>query len=329
MSLTIQKAELDTKGGFKRQSNKFNTPFGDGIGELPVEAGRYRILWSPVCPWAHRSIIVRSLLGLEDAISVGTADPIRPDVPRTDWAFTLDKDNVDPVLQIKYISEVYLNADPSYEGRPTVPAVVDITTKKVVYNDYFKLTNYLETAWKKFHKENAPNLYPEELRNDIDQLNDLIFHSVNNGVYKAGFAQSQEAYEKAYDEVFNFLDELEKRLENRRFLFGDYITDTDVRLYVTLARFDCAYYNGFRVNRNRLVEFPNLWGYARDLYQTPGFGDTTDFLSIKKHYHLSTIKGNKYKILPKGPDLSLWDTPHDRNLISKNPNQKFIVKNDI
>lgn len=329
MSLTIQKAELDTKGGFKRQSNKFNTPFGDGIGELPVEAGRYRILWSPVCPWAHRSIIVRSLLGLEDAISVGTADPIRPDVPRTDWAFTLDKNNVDPVLQIKYISEVYLNADPNYEGRPTVPAVVDITTKKVVYNDYFKLTNYFETAWKKFHKQNAPNLYPEELRNDIDELNNLIFHSVNNGVYKAGFAQSQEAYEKAYDEVFNFLDELEKRLENKRFLFGDYITDSDVRLYVTLARFDSAYYNGFRVNRNRLVEFPNLWGYARDLYQTPGFGDTTDFLSIKKHYHLSTIKGNKYKILPKGPDLTLWNTPHDRNLISKNPTQKFIIKNDI
>ncbi|AGF55157.1 putative glutathione S-transferase [Clostridium saccharoperbutylacetonicum] len=325
MSLTIQQAELDKKGGFKRQSNKFDTPFGDGPNELPVEAGRYRILWSPVCPWAHRSIIVRKLLGLEDVISVGTADPIRPDIPRTDWSFTLDKDNIDPVLQIRYISEVYLNADPNYDGRPTVPAVVDITTKKVVYNDYFKLTNYLETAWIKFHKENAPNLYPEELRQDIDELNNIIFHSVNNGVYKAGFAQSQEAYEKAYDEVFKLLDELETRLENRRFLFGDYITDSDVRLYVTLARFDAAYYNGFRVNRNRLIEFPHLWAYARDLYQTPGFGDTTDFLSIKKHYHLSTIKGNTYKILPKGPDLQIWNLPHGREVLSKNPTQKFII----
>jgi len=329
MELIIKEAELDKKGGFNRQTNRFETPFGDAPEELPVEAGRYRILWSPVCSWAHRSIIVRRLLGLEEVISVGTADPIRPNIPRTDWAFTLDKDSIDPVLQIKYISEVYLNADPNYKGRPTVPAVVDITTKKVANNDYFKLTNYFETVWKKFHKKDAPDLYPEELRNDIDKLNDVIFHEVNNGVYKAGFAQSQEAYERAYDEVFNRLDELEKRLENKRYLFGDYITDSDVRLYVTLARFDAAYYNGFRVNRNRIVEFPNLWGYTRDLYQTPGFGDTTDFFSIKKHYHLSTIKGNKYKILPKGPDLSLWNIPHGRETLSKNPTQKFIVKNDI
>lgn len=325
MSLIIKEAELNKKGGFKRQSNKFDTPFGDGPEELPIEAGRYRILWSPVCPWAHRSIIVRKLLGLEDIISIGTADPIRPNVPRTDWAFTLDKDNLDPILQIKYISEVYLNADPNYNGRPTVPAVVDITTKKVVNNDYFKLTNYLETSWRKFHKKDAPNLYPEELRNDIDQLNDIIFHGVNNGVYKAGFAQSQEAYEKAYDEVFSLLDTLEKKLKTQRYLFGDYITDSDIRLYVTLARFDVAYYNGFKVNRNRLIDFPNLWGYARDLYQTPGFGDTTDFLSIKKHYHLSTITGNKYNILPKGPDLSIWNIPSGRETLSKNPTEKFKV----
>lgn len=329
MELILEETELDKKGGFNRQINRFETPFGDAPEELPVESGRYRILWSPVCPWAHRSIIVRKLLGLEEVISVGTADPIRPKVPRTDWAFTLDNDNIDPVLQIKYISEVYLNADPNYEGRPTVPAVVDITTKKVVNNDYFKLTNYLETAWKKFHKKNAPDLYPEELRDDIDKLNNVIFHEVNNGVYKAGFAQSQESYEKAYDQVFNRLDELEKRLETKRYLFGDYITDSDVRLYVTLARFDAAYYNGFRVNRNRIVEFLNLWGYARDLYQTPGFGDTTDFLSIKKHYHLSTIKGNIHGILPKGPDLSIWNTAHGREFLSKNPTQKFIIKNDI
>jgi len=317
MSLQLTSRELEINGAFKRQENRFISPFGDGINELPVEAGRYRILWSPVCPWAHRSIIVRRLLGLEDVISVGTADPIRPNISRTDWAFTLDKGDVDPVLQIRYISDVYYNADPNYEGRPTVPAVVDITTKKVVNNDYFKLSNYLETAWKRFHKKGAPDLYPEELRQDIDELNDILFREVNNAVYKAGFAQSQKAYEDAYDTIFKRLDDLENRLKNQRYLFGNQITDSDVRLYVTLARFDVAYYNAFRVNRNRLVDFPNLWGYARDLYQTPGFGDTTDFDSIKKHYHLSTIEGNPYGILPKGPDLSIWNEPHNRERLVK------------
>ncbi len=312
MPLNLKSAEVEKDGTFKRQTNRFTAPFGDGPGELPVEAGRYRILWSPVCPWAHRSIIVRKLLGLEDVISVGTADPIRPDLPRTDWAFTLDEDNIDPVLKIHYVSEVYENADPGYQGRPTVPAVVDIRTKKVVNNDYFRLTNYFETAWKKYHKKEAPDLYPEALRDDIDALNDIIFQEVNNAVYRAGFAQSQKAYEEAYDTVFHRLDILEEHLSRQRYLFGNQITDSDVRLYVTLARFDAAYYNAFRVNRNRLVEFPNLWAYARDLYQTPGFGDTTDFDSIKKHYHLSTIQGNPYGILPKGPDLSVWNEPHGR-----------------
>lgn len=324
MELKLETRELEKNGTFKRQTNRFTTPFGTGPNELPVEAGRYRLLWSPVCPWAHRSVIAINLLGLTNVISLGTADPIRPQLPRTDWAFTLDKDHVDPVLQIHYISEVYFNADPNYEGRPTVPAVVDLKTKKVVNNDYFRLTNYLETAWKKFHKPAAPELYPEALREEIDKLNDIIFHEVNNGVYKAGFAQSKEAYENAYDTVFKRLDDLEKCLSDQRFLFGDSITDSDIRLYVTLARFDAAYYNAFRVNRNRLVEFPNLWAYARDLYQTPGFGNTTDFLSIKKHYHLSTIHGNPYGILPKGPDLLVWDTLHDREKLSKNPSEKFI-----
>ncbi|MFP3153057.1 glutathione S-transferase C-terminal domain-containing protein [Lachnospiraceae bacterium ZAX-1] len=310
------KKEIDKKGKFIRQDNQFVTPFGEKEGELPIEANRYRILWAPVCPWAHRSIIVRSVLGLEDVISVGKADPLRPtDVDRVDWAFTLDEGDLDPVLKIKYISEVYKNADPNYQGRPTVPAVVDLTTKKVVNNDYHELTYYWETAWKKFHKEGAPDLFPKELQEDIRALSTIIFHDINNGVYKAGFAHSQEAYELAYDAVFARFDELEKRLEGQRYLFGNKITDADVRLYVTLARFDVAYNTAFRLNRNRLVEFPNLWAYARDLYQTPGFGDTTDFEAIKKHYHLSILidpNSKRPQILPKGPDVSGWNTPHNR-----------------
>ncbi len=307
----LSSAEIGEKGFFQRQKNKFTTPFGEG--GLPVEAGRYRLLWAPVCPWAHRSIIVRSLLGLEDVISVGTADPIRPENNGSDWAFTLDENNEDPVLHIKYISEVYKNADPNYEGRHTVPALVDAATKKVVNNDYFHLTLYLETAWKPFHKKSAPDLYPENLRKEIDGLNEIIFHEVNNGVYKAGFARSQEAYEENYNLVFQRLDRLEERLGKQRYLFGAQITESDIRLYVTLARFDAAYYNAFLVNRNRLIEFPNLWAYARDLYQTEGFGDTTDFEAIKKHYHLCCDPKNTYKILPKGPDVSTWNTPHGRD----------------
>jgi glutathionyl-hydroquinone reductase len=320
-------SEVNADGSFKRQQNAFTTPFGDQSHQLPVEAGRYRLLWSPACPWAHRSVIVRRVLGLEDVISLGTASPMRPAIPRIDWEFSLDENQVDPVLGIRYMSEIYIKTHPDYTGRPTVPVVVDVKAGRAVNNDYFKLTNYLETVWSPFHKENGPNLYPEGLREDIDALNDLIFNEVNNGVYQCGFAQNQEAYETAYDRLFARLDALEERLSTQRFLFGNFITDSDVRLYVTLARFDVAYYSAFKTNRARIVDFPNLWGYARDLYQTEGFGDTTDFEAIKKHYHLSVKLHPEekldQKILPKGPDLSGWTTEHGRASLSQTED-KFL-----
>ncbi len=318
--------EVQSNGKFERQPNRFVTPFGDKEGELPIEKGRYRLLWTKACPWATRSMIVRQLLGLEDAISVGTLDPIRPDVPWSDWSFTLDENDTDPVLGIKLLSEAYKKADPDYEGRFTVPALVDITTGKVVNNDYFNLTLYFETAWEKLHKSDAPELYPVELRNEIDELNAFIFHDVNNGVYKAGFAKSQEAYSEAYNLVFNAFDKLEERLSEKRFLFGDYITESDIRLYVTLARFDVAYYNGFRVNKKMLKDYQNLWGYARDLYEEPAFKDNTDFDAIKRHYHLCCLETNPYDILPLGPDLSIWNEPHDRARLSKEPYKKYRRK---
>ena len=308
--------EVDSEGNFNRQKNQFETPFGEGEGKLPVEPGRYRLLWAPVCPWAHRSVIVRKLLGLENVISIGTADPKRPDVPRSDWAFTLDEGDVDSVLGIHYISEAYLAADPDYTGRFTVPALVDIPSGKVVNNDYFNLTLYCETAWKPYPKEGAPDLYPEDLREEIDKLNDIIFREVNNGVYKAGFARKQKAYDRAYNMVFNRLDWLEERLANQRYLFGDRLTESDVRLYVTLVRFDCAYYPVFRLNKKLLRDYPNLWAYARDLYQTPGFGDTTNFAAIKKHYHIDCCPSNEFAIVTNGPDESLWLTPHGREKLS-------------
>ncbi|MFC4652541.1 glutathione S-transferase family protein [Lactococcus nasutitermitis] len=306
---SVDNAEIGKKGYFVRQNNQFTATFGTGQGELPVEAGKYRLLWAPVCPWAHRSVIVRSILGLDKVISLGTADPLRPRLDHIDWTFTLDDGDVDPVLGIHYIGEVYKNADPDYQKRPTVPALVDIETKKVVENDYHNLTYYFERDWKKFHKKGAPDLFPENLEQEIRDLNDIIFHDINNGVYKAGFARSQEAYEDAYDNVFKRLDWLEERLSKQRYLHGSQLTDSDVRLYTTLARFDVAYYGSFHVNKRRLIDYPNLWAYARDLYQTPGFGDTTDFEAIKKHYFLSThidVNEEKIKILPKGPDTTAW-----------------------
>ena len=224
--------------------------------------------------------------------------------------------DVDPVLGIHYISEAYLAANPDYTGRFTVPALVDIPSGKVVNNDYFNLTLYFETAWKPYHKEGAPDLYPEDLREEIDKLNDIIFREVNNGVYKAGFARKQKAYDRAYNMVFNRLDWLEERLANQRYLFGDRLTESDVRLYVTLVRFDCAYYPVFRLNKKLLRDYPNLWAYARDLYQTPGFGDTTNFAAIKKHYHIDCCPSNEFAIVPNGPDESLWLTPHGREKLS-------------
>jgi putative glutathione S-transferase len=320
-NVTFQDETKNIAGAFVRQQNHFVTPFGKGEGELPVEADRYRLIWSAACPWAHRQMIVRSLLGLEDAISVGTVDPVRPPLRdgRTDWAFTLDPDGVDPVLQVKYLSDLYFNAVPDYTGRFTVPAIIDVPTRKVVNNDYFNLSYYWETVWKDFHKPGAPDLFPEALRKDIIALNNIIFHEVNNGVYKAGLCRSQGAYEKAYALVFKRLDWLDGRLSTGRYLFGNTLTDSDIRLWVSLARFDAAYYNAFRVNRNRLVDFPNLWAYARDLYQIPAFRKNTHFDHIKAHYHLCCDPGNIYRIVPKGPDLSVWDTPHGREGTSVRP----------
>jgi putative glutathione S-transferase len=322
-------------GAFIRQPNRFTTPFGTGHGELPVERGRYRLIWSAACPWATRQMIARGLLGLEDAMSVGLVDPVRPrpnaegvrpipgkvDMPedlrgfRLDWAFTLDRDKRDPVLGVKYLSDLYLNTNPEYSGRFTVPAVVDIPSGKVVNNDYFNLTYYWETVWKPFHKEGAPDLYPEKLREKINALNEVIFHEINNGVYKAGFARSQAAYEDAFALVFKRLDWLDGRLSESRYLFGSALTDSDIRLYVTLVRFDFAYYNAFRLNRHLLRDFPNLWGYTRDLYQIPAFGENTLFDHIKKHYHICCDPGNSFGIVPAGPDEAIFNTPHGRGRI--------------
>ena len=306
-------SEIDENGYFVRQPNHFTEGFGEG--KNPVEKGRYHLVWAKLCHWSNRASIVRELLGLEDAISVNMVDHAKHE-KNLGWEFVYDKDHIDPVLGIQFLSEAYYKADDDYTGRTTVPALIDTKTGKVVNNDYTWLTNYFEVDFKPFHKKGAPDLYPEDLREEIDKLNDIIIREVNNGVYKAGFARKQKAYDRAYNMVFNRLDWLEERLANQKYLFGDRLTESDVRLYVTLVRFDCAYYPVFRLNKKLLRDYPNLWAYARDLYQTPGFGDTTNFAAIKKHYHIDCCPSNEFAIVPNGPDETLWMTPHGREKLS-------------
>ena len=302
--------EINQQGAFVRQSNAFDMPFGEGPGTLPVEKGRYRLIWTPLCPWATRQVIVLGLLGIgEDVISIGKVAPVRTE---KGWAFSLDEGGVDPVLGIATLPEIYARTDPDYQGRATVPTVVDVTTGKVVNNDYHRLSNYWETVWKPFWKEGAPDLYPEDLREEIDALNTILFHEVNNGVYKAGFARTQEEYARNFRLVFGRLDQLEERLSQNRCLFGDRLTDSDVRLYVTLARFDIAYYTEFRLNWKRIQDYENLWNYAKELYSLPAFHAATDFEAIKQGYFLGDAFTNPDQILPAGPDVSCWEKPHNR-----------------
>ena len=303
------------KSAFTRQANRFTDRITrdsdsapgegpDSEGRWPVEAGRYRLIWSRACPWAHRARIVRDLLGLTEAISLGTVDPLRDD---RGWRFHLDPDGRDPVLDIEYLSEAYLQTDASFAGRVTVPAIIDTITGRVVTNDYPQITLDLSTEWVDFHRPGAPELYPVPLRPEIDALNLEIYTDLNNGVYRAGFAADQAAYESGYDDVFTRLDALEARLaDGRTFLFGDRLTETDIRLFTTLVRFDAVYHNHFRCNRNKLTEMPALWAYARRLFQLPRFGDTVDFDHIKRHYYLTHEAINPLRIVPKGPDASGW-----------------------
>ena len=301
-------------GEWTRQGNRFTDRITadsdskpgegpDAQGRWPVEPHRYRLVVSLACPWAHRSVITRHLLGLEDAITMAVVDPIRDE---RGWRFTLDPDGRDPVLGISYLSQAYVAADPNYDARVTVPAVVDTISGAVVTNDYPQLNLDLSTQWRSLHRDGAPDLYPEHLRAEMDPLIDEIFRDVNNGVYRCGFATTQEAYDKAYDRLFARLDELETRLADRRFLMGEDIREVDIRLFTTLARFDAVYHGHFKCNRSKLTEMPNLWRYARDLFAHDGFGTTTDFDHIKRHYYGTHDTINPTGIVPKGPDASAW-----------------------
>jgi putative glutathione S-transferase len=304
-------------GEFNRDQNYITTRItADGRDGYPVEPGRYRLAVSRACPWANRAVIIRRLLGLEDVLSMAIAGPTHDE---RSWTFDLDPGGRDPVLGIERLQEAFFARFPGYPRGITVPAIVDIPNGQVVTNDFDQMTLDMATQWRAQQRDGAPDLYPKQHRDEIGEVSQLVFEDVNNGVYRCGFASSQDAYEQAYRRLFGRLDWLTARLEHQRYLVGDTITMADVRLFPTLVRFDAVYHGHFKCNRQKLSEMPVLWAYARDLYQTPGFGDTIDFDHIKRHYYEVHRSINPTGIVPAGPDLSGWLDPHDRERLGGRP----------
>lgn len=303
--------QRDTTYVSDRITREARTPeHGPTDGRMwPVEAGRYRLVAAKACPWANRAIIVRGLLGLEDLVSLGMPGPTHD---ARSWTFDLDPGGKDPVLGIERLQEAYLARFPDYERGITVPAMVEESSGELVTNDFPWITHDLFHEWRDFHRADAPDLWPAEVREEMEEVMQRVFTEVNNGVYRCGFAGSQEAYDEAYQRLWTALDWLEERLTDRRYLMGSAITEADVRLFTTLARFDAVYHGHFKCNRNKLTEMPALWGYARDLFQTPGFGETIDFDQIKAHYYVVHTDINPSGIVPAGPDPAVWHTPHGR-----------------
>lgn len=316
-------SEIDDRGAFIRQPNSFRTPFGDGEGELKAAAGKYRLFWAKGCHWSNRASIVRELLGLDKAISVNIVEPTGLH-NKYGWGFPNEENGEDPVTGFKFLSEAYFNADPEYSGRATVPSLVDLETKKIVNNDYHRLTNYFEVQFRPFQDKDAPDLYPKELRREIDVLNDWLFPNINNAHYRMAFCQSLEAYKEAFDDFTSAMEKLDNRLENNRFLFGDYVTDSDVRFFVTLARWDSHYYRNLGPQRRRISDYKNVWAYARDLYEIPAFRNNTyfrDFSREKKAGLFSSFPARFNDVIPYE---KIWSAPQNRKVLSRTPEEKFL-----
>jgi putative glutathione S-transferase len=314
--------EQSDDGAFVRQSNRFTRRFGPGLGQWPVEPGRYRLLVSTGCGWSRRQLIVRRLLGLEHAISVGYASHRGDD----GWEFAGQEGGVDAVFRVPRLNDLYRRTLPGYSARGTVPTLADVATGLVVSNDYHTLSIDLATAWAPLHAPGAPDLYPEDLRPQINLLNQQLFDDVNNGPYKVLFARSIGAARAAKGVFEARLADLDFRLASRRYLFGSRLTESDIRLFVTLASFDTNYRPNFPAELGapaRIVDFPHLWGYARDLFATPGFVDEREKFSLG----LVPDEQGRYRqgfqaeasAAPDHDPLAPWLVPHGREALGGSP----------
>ncbi len=310
-----------TGGKFVRTNAKFRnwvTPDGQNAPSgqaFPAEAGRYHLYVSYACPWAHRTLIFRKLKGLEDMISLSVVHHF---MGSQGWTFH-EGDGVipDPILGAEFLHEVYTAAELQFTGRVTVPVLWDKKTSTIVSNESSEIIRMFNGAFDHLGAR-AGDFYPEPLREEIDEVNERVYHTLNNGVYRCGFATTQEAYEEALVELFDTMDWLEDRLSKQRYLVGDQITEADWRLFTTLLRFDSVYVGHFKTNLRRLVDYPNLWAYTRELYQVPGVRGTVNLHHIKHHYYGSHESINPTRIVPMGPVID-FDEPHGRDAISELP----------
>ena len=299
--------ETSQRGEFVRQQSAFrNWVRADGSGEFPAASGRYHLYVSYACPWAHRALIFRKLKGLEAAIDYTAVDPIRDE---RGWAFT-SASGPDPINGFDFLSEAYRQTDPQFDGRVTVPVLWDKQSGRVVNNESSEIIRMLNSEFDAWGRADV-DLYPESLRPQIDATNDDVYPHINNGVYRCGFASTQQAYDEAFAQLFDALDRMEQRLGESRFLIGEAQTEADWRLFTTLVRFDAVYVGHFKCNRRRIADYPHLSGYLRDLYQTPGVRETVDLDQIKRHYYQTHLRINPTGIVPAGPELEL-DRPHGR-----------------
>ena len=301
-SLGVESAD---DGSFRRQNSRFRGWVSDdGSSPFALEAGRYHLYVARACPWAHRTLIARALMGLQDAIAVSYVDPIRDD---RGWAFS-GGDYVDPVSGARYLREAYTASDPDFEGRITVPVLWDTHQSTIVNNESADILRMLSTVFAPL-AEHPVTLYPGDRRQEIDELNALVYDTVNNAVYKAGFATAQDVYDREVSGLFQTLDRLDLRLADSRFLFGEAPLETDWRLFTTLVRFDTVYQIHFKCSVRKLTEYSRLWPYARDLYQWPGVRDTVDFDEIRAHYYRTHPSINPSGIVAALPAASFEETP--------------------
>ena len=305
-----------SEGRFLREDSQMRnwiTPDGSpgpsGDGGFRAEADRYHLYVSLACPWAHRTLIFRKLKALEDLITVSV---VHPHMLGSGWEFRQDDPTLaDELYGSAFLHQIYTRARQDYTGRVTVPVLWDKLRETIVNNESSEIIRMFNSAFNPL-TGNTLDYYPDSHREQIDAFNERIYGTLNNGVYRCGFATAQSAYEEAFSELFATLDFLEEQLSGQRYLCGDLLTEADWRLFPTLIRFDAVYHGHFKCNRNRIVDFPNLFGYVRDLYQHPGIRNTVDFWHIRQHYHFSHDSINPHRIVPKGPDLAPYDLPHKR-----------------